>query len=92
LPCYRQHDEENLKPTPRRSLVVKPKQQQTKETRRRKMTIVLTLLVAVIGLLMYALCSNSKLVEVGRIMFWTGLLAFLLGGGFGHAIQAIPMH
>jgi hypothetical protein len=56
------------------------------------MTIVLTLLVAVIGLLMYALCSNPKLVEVGRIMFWTGLLAFLLGGGFGHAIQAIPMH
>jgi hypothetical protein len=25
-------------------------------------------------------------------MFFCGLLAFLLGGGFGHAIQAIPMH
>jgi hypothetical protein len=23
-------------------------------------------------------------------MFWTGLLAFLLGGGVGHVVQAIP--
>lgn len=30
---------------------------------------------------MYALASNPKLVEVGRIMLWTGLLSFLLGGG-----------
>jgi len=55
------------------------------------MNIVLTLLVALIGLLMYVLASNPKVVEIGRIMFWTGLLAFLLGGGFGHAVQAIPM-
>jgi hypothetical protein len=54
------------------------------------MTIVFTLLIAVIGLLMYALCSNPKLVEVGRIMFWTGLLAFMLSGGVGHVVQAIP--
>lgn len=53
------------------------------------MLIVLPLLVAVIGLLMYVLASNPKVVEVGRIMFWTGLLAFLLGGA-GHLIQAIP--
>jgi hypothetical protein len=32
----------------------------------------------VIGLLMYALSGNPKIVEIGRIMFWTGLLAFLL--------------
>lgn len=54
------------------------------------MIIVFTLLVAVVGLLMYALCANPKLVEVGRIMFWTGLLAFLLGGGAEHVIQAFP--
>ena len=55
------------------------------------MTIVFTLLIAVIGLLMYALCSNPKLIEVGRIMFWTGLLAFMLGGGVGHVVQAFPV-
>jgi hypothetical protein len=45
------------------------------------MVIVLPLLVAVIGLLMYALSANPKLVEIGRIMFAFGLLAFLLGAG-----------
>lgn len=44
------------------------------------MVIYFSLLVSIIGLLMYALASNPKLVEVGRIMFWTGLLAFLLTG------------
>ena len=43
------------------------------------MIIYLPLLIAVIGLLMYALCLNPKLVEIGRIMFWVGLLCFLLG-------------
>lgn len=32
---------------------------------------------------MYALAANPKLVEIGRIMFWTGLLAFLLRGTEG---------
>jgi hypothetical protein len=40
----------------------------------------IALIIAVIGLLMYALAANGKVVEIGRIMFWTGLLAFLLGG------------
>lgn len=44
------------------------------------MIIYLPLLVALIGVLMYALCVNGKLVEIGRIMLWTGLLAFLLRG------------
>lgn len=44
------------------------------------MTIVLPLLFALVGLLMYALSANGKLVEVGRIMFFCGLLAFLLRG------------
>jgi Na+/phosphate symporter len=42
------------------------------------MIIYLTLLVSLIGLLMYALASNPKLVEIGRICFGFGLLAFLL--------------
>lgn len=51
------------------------------------MIIYLPLLISIIGLLMYALSGNPKVVEIGRIMFWTGLLAFLLGGGAIHAIQ-----
>ncbi len=42
--------------------------------------IIIQLLILVVGLLMYALSANPKLVEVGRIMFWTGLLSFLLSG------------
>ena len=44
------------------------------------MVIGLTLLVAIVGVLMYALCVNPKLQEVGRLMFFAGLLAFLLSG------------
>lgn len=44
------------------------------------MLIYFSALVALIGVLMYALCINPKLAEIGRIMFWTGLLAFLLDG------------
>lgn len=55
------------------------------------MTIIFQLLIAVIGLLMYVLAEKPKVVEIGRIMFWTGLLAFLLGGGASAAIHAIPM-
>lgn len=42
------------------------------------MIIYLPLLIAIVGTLMYALCVNPKLAEIGRIMLWTGLLAFLL--------------
>ncbi len=42
------------------------------------MVIYLTLLIAVIGVLMYALATNGKLQEIGRISFFAGLLAFLL--------------
>ncbi len=42
------------------------------------MIIYLSLLVALIGVLMYALCANPKLSEIGRLMFGCGLLAFLL--------------
>lgn len=43
------------------------------------MIIGLTLLVAIVGVLMYALCTNPKLVEIGKMMFFAGLLAFLIG-------------
>ncbi len=43
--------------------------------------MILQIIVAVVGLIMYILSEKPKIVEVGRIMFWTGLLSFLLGGG-----------
>ena len=42
------------------------------------MIILVSLLVALIGVLMYALAVNPKLQEIGRIAFFAGLLAFLL--------------
>lgn len=52
------------------------------------MIVFFPLLVALIGVLMYALSANPKLVEIGRIMFWTGLLAFLLNFG-EHSISLL---
>ena len=45
------------------------------------MIILVPLLIAIIGLLLYVLASNAKYSEIGRIMFWTGLLATLLKTG-----------
>lgn len=42
------------------------------------MIIYLSLLVCIVGALMYALSTNPKLVELGRLAFFAGLLAFLL--------------
>jgi len=42
------------------------------------MEIYLALLVSVIGLLVYALSTNPKFAEIGRIAYAMGLLAFLL--------------
>ncbi len=44
------------------------------------MSIYFSLLVAVIGVLMYALAANGKLQEIGRLMFACGLLVFLFQG------------
>ena len=44
------------------------------------MIIYLPLLCAIVGVLMYGLATNPKLVEIGRILFWTGTLAFLMTG------------
>lgn len=37
-------------------------------------SIFVPLLVAVVGVLMYALATNAKLVEIGRILFFCGTL------------------
>jgi hypothetical protein len=42
------------------------------------MIIYLSLLVAVVGLLIWVLSKDAKVQEVGKIMLLTGLLAFLL--------------
>ena len=52
------------------------------------MLLYLPLLVCLIGLLMYVLASNPKINEVGRMMFWCGLLAFLLMGE--RLVQLLP--
>lgn len=42
------------------------------------MLIYLSLLVALIGLLVYVFAANSKATELGRLTFACGLLAFLV--------------
>ncbi len=44
------------------------------------MIVGLDFLVMLIGLLMYALSKDPKIPEIGRIMFFCGLLALLLSG------------
>jgi hypothetical protein len=41
------------------------------------MILYLSLLVALIGLLLYVLSVNPKVCELGRLMFLAGMLAFL---------------
>lgn len=53
------------------------------------MVIYLSLLFALVGILMYALCVNPKLQEIVRICFGTGLLAFLLSGGAARIVENI---
>lgn len=41
----------------------------------------LSLIVALIGLVIYFVATHAKVSECGRVMFWTGLLAFLIANG-----------
>jgi hypothetical protein len=43
--------------------------------------VVIPLLICIAGALVYAFASNPKLAEIGKIMFWTGLLVTLLNLG-----------
>jgi len=45
------------------------------------MIIVFSFLVALIGLLIYGFAANAKLSEVGRIMFFCGMLVFTMQFG-----------
>jgi len=42
------------------------------------MSVYLSVIVAVVGVLVYAFSTNAKLQEIGRISFAFGLLVFLL--------------
>lgn len=44
------------------------------------MIVYLPLMVAIVGLIVYVLSSNGKAAEIGRIMFWCGLLVTLAHG------------
>lgn len=44
------------------------------------MLIYLPEIIALIGLLMYALSTNAKVSRIGEIMFFAGLLASLITG------------
>lgn len=50
------------------------------------MTAILSIIVLVIGLIVYAISNNAKASELGRIAFAMGLLAALLQLG-GQAIS-----
>jgi hypothetical protein len=54
-----------------------------------EMIIYVSLLVALIGLLAYALASNPKIVEIGRISYFAGLLAFLLVIAGAHVLPVL---
>ena len=45
------------------------------------------LLVAIIGLLIYVLASNSKVVEIGRALMWCGFLVTL----FAYASKTVKL-
>ncbi len=42
------------------------------------MTIYFSVLIAIIGLLVWLMSDNAKAQEIGRISYFAGLLAFLL--------------
>jgi len=42
------------------------------------MTIYLSLIIALIGMVVYVISTNAKAQELGRLAFACGLLAFLL--------------
>lgn len=44
------------------------------------MIVYLSLLVALIGLVMYFIAGNPKVARCGEMMFFAGMLAFLMRG------------
>lgn len=54
------------------------------------MLIYLSLLVALVGLLVYVLAANPESAELGRLAFAVGLLAFLLTVPSAHLLALHP--
>lgn len=52
------------------------------------MTVWIPLLVAIIGLLVYALSSNGKVAEAGRLLFFAGSLVTLFALT-GHSLRLV---
>jgi hypothetical protein len=52
------------------------------------MLVYLSLLVAIVGLVVYAISVNPKGAEIGRITYFAGLLAFLLTGA-AHLVNVL---
>jgi hypothetical protein len=52
-------------------------------------TIYLSLLVALVGLIAYAISVNPKVQEIGRISYFAGLLAFLLVIAGAHVLPVL---
>lgn len=48
----------------------------------------LSVIVLFVGLVMYFIATHPKVEETGRLMFFAGLLAFLISVG-GHAVEVI---
>lgn len=51
------------------------------------MVIYLSVLVALIGLLVYGFAANPKAAELGRIAYFCGLLSFLMTGGAARILE-----
>lgn len=56
---------------------------------RNDMEIAFSLLVAIVGLIIFVLSSTPKPQEIGKIMFLCGLLAFLLVAYTGHLFTIV---
>jgi uncharacterized membrane protein YkvI len=50
--------------------------------------IYLSLLIAVLGAVVYFASANPKLQEIGRLSYWVGLLVFLFHVATGAAVLA----
>jgi hypothetical protein len=53
------------------------------------MILTIAAIVMIVGVLMYALCANSKLSRIGEIMFAVGLLCVLLD--VAQVIKVLPL-
>jgi len=52
--------------------------------------LAIPVLVAIVGMLVYALASNGKVAEMGRIAFGCGLLVTLLTLAHGSTVHLLP--